>query len=176
MTCTLRFLSPALVRPALLWLVLLVSGCSGIGELGGSDSSPRLSPSEQTAVRGQVSAAMAAKRWKVAWNQEIEAGAEQAHLQEIALAALADRSRHAGDMLTALRERFGTLPAGGRTQVEELVAQARTAGRWAWALELELLSADDPPTFSRAWALYRAAPVDRAPGLLEAIQEARAGP
>lgn len=119
---------------------------------------------------------MAAKRWKVAWNQEIEAGADRAQLQEIALAALADRSRHAGDMLAALHQRFGALPAAGRARVDGLVREAKSEGHWSRALDIELLSADDAPAFSQAWALYQDAPVERAPDLLEAIQEARADP
>ena len=183
MKCALRSRLSALQGFAFsrLWLTLLVvgaagwgaAGCAGIGELGEAGSSPTLSPSEQSAVRGQVSQAISARRWKVAWNQEIEAGADRTRLQDIALQALADRSRHAGDMLAALRERYGALSAAARAQVDNLVSRAKEEGRWTRAMELELLSADDPPSFSRAWALYQGAPVELAPGLLEAIQEAR---
>jgi hypothetical protein len=51
--------------------------------------------------------------------------------------------------------------------------KAREAGSWHRALSLEIESADDPPTYQAAWALYRAAPPDLAPSLLEAIQAAR---
>ena len=155
-------------------LLLLLGACSGIEAIDAGSSGPSLSGSEQQTVRGQVDKAVAAGRWKVAWNQEIEAGADRERLEKIAVGALGDRSRHAGDMLTALRERWGNLSPDGRRQVESWVAEARSEGRWSRAMDLELLAADDPPTFQRAWALYQAAPPEFAPDLLDEIKDARA--
>ena len=55
-------------------------------------------------IVGQVERAVEARRWKIAWNAEIEAGADRAALERIALDALQDRSRHAGDMFASLRK------------------------------------------------------------------------
>ena len=150
-----------------------VAACSGIEGIDAGSSGPSLSASETSAVRGQVDRAVAARRWKVAWNQEIAAGADRERLEAIAVAALGDRSSHAGDMLRALRARWGDLGATGRGQVDQWVSQAQADGRWSRALTLELLAADDPPTFTRAWAVYQAAPPEFAPDLLDDIQDAR---
>jgi len=147
------------------------SGISGLDAAPGADSA--LSAGEQSAVRRQVAQAVEAKRWKIAWNQEIEAGADREALEEIALSALRDDSRHAEDMLDALRGRWGALREPGRARVTTWVSEARAAGLWSRAMTLELLSADDPPTYARAWALYRDAPVELAPDLLEDIKDAR---
>lgn len=160
-------------------LVAVGSGCSGISALDGAgdgagDAAPALSPPEQQAVRTQVSRAVEAGRWKIAWNQEVEAGADREALERIALAALQADSRHAGDMLAALRERWGPLSGAGRARVTGWVSEAKADGRWRRALSLELLSADDPPAFARAWALYQGAPVEFAPDLLDDIKGARA--
>ena len=162
----------------LLLLVAVGSGCSGISALDATGDAqtagaPGLSQGEQAAVRSQVSRAVDAGRWKIAWNQEVEAGADRAALERIALGALHDDSRHAEDMLTALRERWGALSSDGRAQVSGWVVEATAEGRWRRALGLELLSADDPPAFTRAWALYQGAPVELAPELLDDIQGAR---
>ena len=63
---------------------------------------------------------------------------------------------------------------GARSRVEGLVARARESSAWSRALEVELMTADDPPEFTRAWAVYRAAPLERAPALLETLKEAKA--
>jgi hypothetical protein len=156
----------------LAWVCL--PACSGISSLDGGDGGSSLSASEQDAVRGQVTKAVEARRWKVAWNQEIEAGADRERLEEIAVSALGDRSRHAADMLTALRERHGALSQRGRSRISAWVSKAQSEGRWARAVELELSSADDPPTFSRAWVVYQQAPPELAPDLLSSIKEERA--
>lgn len=158
----------------LLLLAAVGAGCSGISALDTApDGSSGLSQGEQAAVRSQVSRAVDAGRWKIAWNQEVEAGADRAALERIALGALRDDSRHAEDMLKALRERWGALSAEGRARVNGWVVEAKAEGRWRRALGLELLSADDPPAFTRAWALYQGAPVELAPELLDDIKGAR---
>ena len=150
----------------------LLGGCSGIRSLDGPGASP--APSEQEAIRHQVDLALGEGRYKTAWNQEIEAGAERVRLEAIALAALADSSAHAADMFVALRKKWGSLSAPVRKRVDQLIAEAKSAAKWTRALKLELDTADDPPAFQRAWALYASAPVDWAPTLLEELQDAQA--
>lgn len=149
-----------------------LGACSGISSLEGPGASP--APSEQEAIRHQVERALGEGRYKTAWNQEIEAGADRARLETIALSALAENSAHAADMFTALREKWGQLSAPGRKRVDELIAAAKSADKWIRALSLELDTADDPPAYLRAWSLYAAAPVARAPALLEGLQAAQA--
>lgn len=157
--------------------LLGLGACSGIegldGPTGGGGGPPALNSTETASVRGQVDKAVAARRWKVAWNQEIEAGADRERLEAIAVGALGDRSRHAEDMLDALRARHGALSPTGRAQVDSWAQEAQAEGHWLRAVTLELQSADDPPAYVRAWAVYRAAPVEIAPDLLEAITDAR---
>ena len=150
----------------------LLGGCSSIGTLDGSAASP--APSEQEAIRQQVQQAVGEGRYKTAWNQEIAAGGIRADLEGIALAALKGNSGHSGDMFAALRSKWGALGADSRKQVTALTEAAETAGNWVRALHIELQTADDPPAFTRAWAVYAAAPVGRAPALLEVLQEAQA--
>lgn len=153
-------------------VLLGVGACSGVAPL--DTEAPALSSDERTMVRGQADAALEAKSYKSAWAQEVAAGADRERLAAIALTALEHRSGSAGDMFTALRTKWGPLDSDSRTRVSALVAEARRAHAWARALELELLTADDPPTFERAWTVYKQAPHDQAPAMLEAIQEARA--
>jgi len=140
--------------------------------LEGSHTGP--APSEQDAIRHQVAQAVAAGRYKAAWNQEIEAGAERARLEAVALAALAHDSGQAEAMFAALRAKWGNLGPSSRARVEALVAEAKGLGKWTQALRLELKTADDPPAYKLAWALYASAPVDRASALLGDIKDAQA--
>ena len=152
---------------------LLVAACSDLAALDGDGATPALSGSEQAAVRTQVDKALAGQRFKTAWNQEVAAGADRARLEAVALAALEAHSGHAADMFAALRTRHGALSSGARGRVDGLVAQAQDAASWSRALELELLTADDAPEYTRAWAVYRAAPPERAAALLQTIQDAK---
>lgn len=155
------------------FLLLIASACTDLAALdGGGDATP-LAGAEQQAVREQVEKALAEKRYKVAWNQEVAAGADRARLESIALAALEAQSGHADDMFTALQAKHGSLSSSARGRVDGLVRVARQGGSWGRALDIELLTADDPGTFARAWNLYRAAPTSSAPGLLETIREAQ---
>ena len=155
-------------------LFLVASACTDLAALDGGGTAPPLAGAEQEAVREQVEKALAEKRFKTAWNQEVAAGADRARLEAIALAALEAQSGHADDMFVALRAKHETLSNGARARVDALVTTARQEGSWSRALELELMTADDPGDFARAWSVYRAAPTGVAPGLLEAIQEAKA--
>jgi hypothetical protein len=146
-------------------------GCAGVASL--DDQGPALSDDERRAVRGQVDAALDAKSYKAAWAQEVAAGADRGRLAEIAVAALEHRSGNAGDMFAAMHAKWGALEPGPRARVSALVEAARRAGDWERALELEILAADDAPAYARAWAVYEAAPHDRAPALLDSVLEAR---
>ncbi|MDJ0521288.1 MAG: hypothetical protein QNJ90_04365 [Planctomycetota bacterium] len=156
------------------FLLLLAPGCTDLAALDSEADGPALAPSEQDAVREQGDKALADGRFKTAWNHEVAAGADRARLERIALAALEAQSGQAEDMFVALREKHGALSNGARSRVDGMVDAARQRGSWSRALELELMTADDPPTFTRAWAVYRGAPVERAPSLLETLQEAKA--
>lgn len=155
-------------------LVLLLPACADLAALDGGGETPALSGSEQAHVRGQVDKALAEQRFKTAWNQEVAAGADRARLEHIAVTALEGNSGHAEDMFEALRLKHGALSAASRAQVDRLVAKARQEGAWSRALEVELLTADDVPDFQRAWAVYRAAPVERSQSLLDSITAAKA--
>ncbi len=153
---------------------LLAAGlgaCSGVGSLSGD--APKLSSAEKDTVRLQVEKALTQKRFNLAWEQEVAAGADRAQLERIALLALRGRSGHTSSMLAALRERDGDLTPETRALITQEADAAKRAGRWERAVEIELQAAGDPPTFAAAWALYRAAPADRAPGLLKAITAAK---
>lgn len=155
----------------LVLLASLVAGCSGVDGL--DTTAPALTDAERADVASQVDKALAAGRYNVAWNQAVQGGAERARLEALAVRALAARSRHAAGMFDALRAEYGALEAGPRGDVAALVEEATRAGLWQRAVQIELITADDPPAYRAAWAIYRAAtPVD-APALLEAIQAAK---
>lgn len=158
---------------AVLLLVPLGTGaCSGLQTL---DEKPAdLSENERTAVRVQVDKAVADGTFGAAWDQEVHAGADRGRLEAIALAALEKHSRHAPDMFAALREKWGALTPAGRARISEWSETAQRNGEWGRALELELVTADDPPAYERAWGVYKRAPSLRATDLLEEIQDARA--
>lgn len=156
---------------SVLLVAALLAGCSGVDDLSGGR--PKLTDSERDDVRVQVEKALQRKRFNLAWNQEVQAGADRARLETIALGALRARSRHAGDMFAALRERHGGLSEDARAAVGLQTAAAVAAGRWHRAVAIELMTAEDPPAYRGAWAVYRDAPPDRAPALLEAITDAK---
>ncbi|MDA1195429.1 MAG: hypothetical protein O2894_09630 [Planctomycetota bacterium] len=166
-------------RQSLLRALVLVAlalgsapACSGVESLSADASS--LTAAERADVHSQVDKALEQKRYNVAWNQEAAAGHDRARLERVALEALRGRSRHAPGMFDALRTKFGALDAAARADVELLSRAAREDGRWQRALEIEIATADDPPAYRAAWAVYRDAPPDVAPGLLAAIGAAKA--
>jgi len=132
-----------------------------------------LTGQEAEAVRTQAEKALAEQRFKTAWNTEVEAGADRARLEHVALEALAAQSAHTEDMFAALRVKHGALSTAARDRVSRLVAEARAQQHWGRALAIEVTTADDPPTYARAWALYRQAPADRAAGLLASLRAAK---
>lgn len=140
---------------------------------GLSADAPKLSDAERDDVRAQVEKALAQGRYNLAWNQEAQAGADRARLEAVAIEALRARSRHAPSMFEELRETHGGLTDDARTKVTLQTDAAREAGRWMRAVQIEIMTADDPPAYRRAWALYRDAPPDQAPDLLAAITDAK---
>lgn len=157
---------------ALLLALTLAAGCSGVDSL--SADAPKLSDAERDDVRAQVEKAIEQQRFNLAWNQEVQAGADRERLERVAVEALRARSRHAPSMFTELRERHGGLSADARTKVTLQTDAAKQEGLWSRAVQIELMTADDPPAYAGAWAVYRAAPPDQAPDLLAAITDAKA--
>ena len=90
---------------ALLLALTLAAGCSGVDSL--SADAPKLSDAERDDVRAQVEKAIEQQRFNLAWNQEVQAGADRERLERVAVEALRARSRHAPSMFTELRERHG---------------------------------------------------------------------
>lgn len=157
---------------ALLPLTLLLAvGCSSVASL--DTRGPDFTDAERSSVRGQVDKALAEGRYNVAWNQEVTAGGDRDRLEQIALAAQEARSGHAPGMFEALRERHGALQAEARRTVSARAEAAQRAGLWMRAVQIELTTADDPPAYTQAWAVYRAAPPDQAPEVLKAITDAK---
>jgi hypothetical protein len=155
---------------ALLWAG--AAGCAKVAPIDDAAKGPALSPAERTTVREQVAKAQGAGEWTAAWNQEIAAGGDRATLEMIAVKALEDDAGAAKDMFRELRAK-GPLGAEAKTMLRAAVQRAEGKDRWSRATELALASAEDPPQFAEAWEVYRRAPPDEAPALLEQIQEAR---
>lgn len=166
---------PSWVRALPVLLLTLFSGACA--ELRSPDEAPLgLAPGEQAQVRSKVDQALeGAGRvdWTAAWNQEVQAGADPERLSRIALGALRADATDAADMYAALVRKWGPLAGPHRAEVTALVQSALGRGDWSRALEIELLTADDAPTYSRAWALYEQAPLAEGPGLLQEIHDAR---
>jgi hypothetical protein len=158
---------PALLLPG----VLLVGGCTRVSSL---DSEPmELTSQERSAVQAQVDRSREAKEWKDAWNQEVQAGADLARLEAIAVETAADGDSDAKEMFRELHAKGWTLSPAGRARLQAAVAQAQEKGDWDDAAEILILSADDPPKYAEAWALYEKAPPSDAEDVLEEIRKAR---
>jgi endonuclease YncB( thermonuclease family) len=152
------------------WLVAL--GCARVAPIDDAGKGAPLAPQEKTAVREQVAKAQGAGEWTAAWNQEIAAGGDRATLEMIAVKALEDDSGAAKDMFRELRA-HGPLGEEARAMLRAAVQRAEGKDRWSRAMDLAIGAAEDPPEFAGAWELYRRAPPDEAPALLEQIRKAR---
>lgn len=154
-------------------LCLALGACSS---LRGLDEDPvLLSGPEKARVQKKVDEAVEKERWAAAWNQAVDAGSGRDRLETLALGALADDDSDAVDMFEALLTKWKGLTPAARQQVDDLV-QAELKERWPdWerAVEIELITAEDAPTYSAAWALYDDVPPNKAESVLEAITEAR---
>ena len=150
---------------------LILGACASVRGLDG-DPLP-LSAAEKARVSKQVDNALETRKWDAAWNQAVDAGADRSRLETVALAALADDDGVAEDMFEALIGKWGGLTPAARGRVSELVEARIDKRDWDRAIELELLTAEDAPTYAAAWALYDRAPPNKAPDVLEAIGEAR---
>ncbi len=160
-----------LQQPAVAVLCLVLGACSSIRSLD-EDPLP-LSASEKAHVGTQVDKALEKRRWETAWNQAVDAGADRGRLETIALGALQDDDGAAEDMLEALVGKWGGLTPTARGRVQALVKAALVEDDWGRAVEIEILAAEDAPTYQAAWDLYSGAPPRRAESLLEAITGAR---
>jgi len=163
---------PRPARLAVTALFLALAACAGVR---GLDEDPLpLSTDERARVGRQVDKALEERRWTTAWNQAVDAGADRARLEGVALAALKDDDGAAEDMFEALLAKWGGLTPDARGRVTELVQQALRDRHWERAVEMELLTAEDAPAYAAAWALYDDAPPNKAEDVLQAITEARA--
>jgi hypothetical protein len=161
------------MRQGSVLLLLLAAACSSVK--GPSAAPMPLTPAERARVEAKVSAARGPGigDWEGAWNQAVDAGLGRETLEGIALDALEDDASVAASMLTALRDEYGGLTEPGRRRVDGLTEQAAAKGDYARALEVELVAADDAPTFAGAWRVYEEAPADESATLLEKIRKAR---
>ena len=160
-----------LQRSAVLICCLILGACASIR---GLDEDPLpLSTTEKARVNTQVDKALAGNDWDAAWNQTVDAGADRSRLEAVALAALADKDGAAPDMFEALVEKWGALTPPARGQVAALVEASVAENDWDRAVELELLTAEDAPTYAAAWVVYDRAPPSKAEAVLAAIVEAR---
>lgn len=135
-----------------------------------------LSASEQEAVRAKIDRTLATDgqvAWAAAWDQEVQAGADRTRLARIAVGALQAQDSDAEEMFKALVRKWGALEPAQRGAVSVQVEAAIAKGDWERALELEIVTADDAPAYSRAWALYERAPARQGADLLAEIQAAR---
>ncbi len=152
-------------------LALTLAACTGVASL---DRPTRaLEGEEPSVVRRRSDEALQAKEWSLAWNMEVQAGADRARLETIALAALDADSGDAADMIDALRAKHGGLTDAGKARVKEVAAKHEAAGEWKAAAQTWITAADDAPKYSAAWDVYARTPVKQALGVLDRIQKAR---
>ncbi len=168
------------LRFALLLSVVALGACATVTSL--DEEHAALNSQERTLVREQAAKAIEAGEWEAAWDQEVHAGADRDRLEDIAFGALKDESGYAESMYAELRRKWGPLSARSRAAIDTLVVDTVAERNWERAMDIEIMTADDPPkpgdpvertTLSKAWALYRAAPPNKASDLREMIQDAR---
>jgi hypothetical protein len=150
---------------------LLLASCSGVREPTGP--SRPLAPGETQVVRKKSAEAVAQKEWAVAWDQEVEAGADRARLEEITLSAMAADSGPYEDMVAALQKKFGGFTDAALARATALAHEFEGKGDFSRAVDIQLLIANDPPEYKAAWDLYGRAPVKKAGAVVDAIQKAR---
>jgi hypothetical protein len=159
------------MRALLVLIALAATACSRVAAL---DTRPMdLSEPERAAVREQADRSRGEKEWKDAWNQEVEAGADRARLETIALEAAADSDGDAKDMFAELRRRWGGLSETAQDGLARVLQKAEAEKDYGLAVEVLILAADDAPTYAGAWDLYRRAPPDEAVDILGEIRLAR---
>ena len=151
--------------------LLTLAACSGVKSL--SEAREPLQGNEPAAVRRTSDAALKEERFSDAWNLEAAAGEDRARLEGVALASLEAERGPYEDMFAELRAKFGGLSPAARARVYALVVKRLGERRWTDDVEIELLAAEDPPTFKAAWAVYERTPPKDALAVLETIQEAR---
>ncbi len=170
-------------------VALLAVGCSS--PRGLDQPTLALQPSERGDVEAQARKAMAKGAFVDAWNQAAEADLDRSLLEEIAIGAagrpveaasdgtaggvggLFGSSGAARSMFEALAKRYGGLSKEGRASLDAWTAKLEHDSEWVRAAEVQMMAADDAPAFRAAWDVYRRAPPDEAPAVLEAIGKAR---
>ena len=164
-----------------LWpLALLLASCSGVTELSGSGGAGAGAPAkslpgdEAAALRKKADEAFAKKAWADAWNLEAEAGTDRARLERIAVAALEADSGPYEKMFAQLRSKFGGITPEARARATAIVVKDEGEHRWKDAAKVEIDTAEDPPAYTRAFAVYDRTPPGDALGVLALLQSARA--
>src|SRR5437763_10736188 len=125
------------MRTGALFAVLLLVGCSGVADL--EEARRPLAPDETEVVRKKADEALAAREWKIAWEQEAEAGADRTRLEAIFLASLAAESGPYDDMHKKLVATFGGLSPDGMARAMRLANDAEGQGHWKRAAEVLIL-------------------------------------
>lgn len=148
-----------------------LAGCSSAASL---DTTNRpLSPAEAAIVSRKSDKALADKEYELAWNHEVYAGKNRERLEAVALAALEADAGVADDMLSQLKKAHGGLTDAGRARVKAATVKAQGAGNWERAAEIQVVAADDAPSYKAAWAVYAEAPAKDALSILKYIEKAR---
>ena len=161
-----------MTRSTALLFMLALGGCAGVSNLS---TAPPASVADRSGdVRRKADEALAAGRFDDAWNLEAQAGTDRPRLEAIALAALTAESGGYDEMFPALRTKFGGLSTETRAKIDALAQGYETAGRWADAVDVHLLTADDAPAYEAAWGVYRRVPVKDALAMLTRIEAATA--
>jgi hypothetical protein len=153
-------------------LALALGACTSVADLG-RPSKP-LMAGEPAQVRKKSEEALRQKEWVLSWNHEVAAGADRSALEEIALQALDDEDGDAEEMFAQLRKKFGGVTEGAAARVKSMTEKAVDLGDWDRAAEIQILAADDAPTYRGAWDVYAVTPAAKAMPILEKIQKARA--
>jgi len=163
-------------------VLLLLASCSSVSDLsggaatGGSSggaASKSLPQDEATALRKKADEAYAKKAWADAWNLEAEAGLDRARLERVAMGALEADSGPFEKMFAQLRAKFGGITAEARARVTVLRKKAEEEKRWKDAAQIEIDTAEDPPAYAGAFAVYELTPPGDALAVLTKIRDAR---
>jgi hypothetical protein len=150
---------------------LTCSACSGVRAPTGPTRP--LAPNEVQVVRKKSEEAVQQKAWAVAWDQEIEAGADRGRLEDIMLASLAADSGPYEDMIAELEKKWGGLSESAQTRAATLASESEGKKDFKLATDILILTANDAPEYRAAWDLYGRAPPKNAGDVLERIQKAR---
>jgi hypothetical protein len=150
---------------------LVLAGCSGVADI--TTARRPLAPEEQAIVHRKADEALAARDWKAAWEQEVEAGADRGRLESIFLASLVADAGPYEDMHAKLVAKFGSLTPEAMARAVRLANDAEGRGEWKRGVDVLILVSEDAPRYRPAWELYSRVPTKDAPDVLHRIQDAR---